>query len=179
MLARGPQGSAAYIAGLVLGAIIWAVAAAGLAALASAFAGGLVAVRYAGAAHLLYLAWKLWTAPPRPLQVIYGMDEGGMDESRAGRGLFLTGLALNLGNAKAIAFFLALLPSVVELESLGPLAFAELAAVIAAIASGVLAAYVFLAARMRGLFASARAVRLVNRASSVAVAGAAVAVATR
>jgi threonine/homoserine/homoserine lactone efflux protein len=177
VLARGPQGSAAYIAGLVVGALVWfAVAAAGLAALASAFAGVFVAIRYIGAAYLLYLAWKLWTAPPHPLPAASGMDERELGE---GRGLFLTGLALNLGNPKAIAFFLALLPSVVPLESIGPLAFAELAAVIAAIASGVLAAYVYLAVRMRRLFSSPRAVRRVNRGSSVAVAGAAVAVATR
>ena len=81
------------------------------------------------------------------------MGEGEMGERR---GLFMTGRALNLGNPKAIAFFLALLPSVVELDALGPLAVAELAAVIATIA-----------------------IRLVNRGSSVAVAGAAVAVAAR
>lgn len=95
------------------------------------------------------------------------------------RSLFLTGLALNLGNPKAIAFFLALLPSVIELDALVPLAFAELAAVIAVIVSGVLGTYVLLAARMRRLFGSPRAIRLVNRGSSVVVAGAAVAVATR
>ena len=175
MLTRGPQGSAAYIAGLVVGALAWfAVAAAGIAALATSFAGVFVVIRYIGSAYLLYLAWKLWTAPPGPLQATAGIND--VDE---GRSLFLTGLALNLGNPKAIAFFLALLPSVIALEPLGPLAFAELAAIIVVIASGVLASYVFLAARMRRLIASPRAVRLVNRGSSVAVAGAAVAVATR
>lgn len=172
VLARGPQGSWAYIAGLVLGALAWfTVAAAGLAALATTFASVFVVIRYAGAAYLLYLAWKLWTAPPRSPQTRDEVDEG--------RSLFLTGLALNLGNPKAIAFFLALLPSVIELDALVPLAFAELAAVIAVIVSGVLGTYVLLAARMRRLFGSPRAIRLVNRGSSVVVAGAAVAVATR
>jgi threonine/homoserine/homoserine lactone efflux protein len=56
VLARGPRGSAACIAGLVTGALIWfTVAAAGLAALASAFAGVLVVIRYVGAA----CAWPM------------------------------------------------------------------------------------------------------------------------
>lgn len=80
-----------------MGALVWfTVAAAGLAAIAAAFAGVLVVIRYAGAAYLLYLAWKLWTPPPRSPSATNQVDEG--------RGLFLTGLALNLGNPKAAAF---------------------------------------------------------------------------
>lgn len=54
--------------------------------------GVFVVIRYAGAAYLLYLAWKLWTAPPRSLQAPPEMNERG--------GLFLTGLAINLGNPR-------------------------------------------------------------------------------
>jgi threonine/homoserine/homoserine lactone efflux protein len=171
VLARGPRGSAAYMAGVAAGALAWfAVAAAGLAALAATFAPVFVVIRYAGAAWLLYMAWKLWTAPP-PALAAANIDEG--------NGLFLAGLALNLGNPKAIVFFLALLPSVVELDQLTALAFAELAGVIVAVVSGVFSTYVLLAARLHRLFVSPRALRLVNRSSSVAVAGAAVAVAAR
>lgn len=116
VLARGPRGSAAYILGLVVGALVWFTAAAvGLTALAAAYAGLFVAIRYAGAAWLLYLAYKLWTAPVRPLQAA--------DMPSERRGLFLAGLTLNLGNPKAMVFFLALLPSVVDLDTLTPLAF--------------------------------------------------------
>jgi threonine/homoserine/homoserine lactone efflux protein len=63
-LARGPGGSAGFIAGFVLGDLLWfSVAASGLALLAEAFAALFTALRYAGAAFLLFLAWKLWTAP--------------------------------------------------------------------------------------------------------------------
>ena len=62
---------------------------------------------------------------------------------------------------------------------LTPLAFAELAGVIVTVVAGVFSTYVLLAARLHRLFASPRALRLVNRGSSVAVAGAAVAVAAR
>ncbi|HKU95219.1 MAG TPA: LysE family translocator [Vineibacter sp.] len=173
VLARGPSGSPAFIAGFVAGALLWfGVAATGLAAIAATFATLFVVIRYAGAAYLLYLAWKFWTAPPRAIETT--------DVSPDGHGrLFLAGLAINLGNPKAIVFFLALLPTVVNLDTLTPLGFAELAAVLVAIVASVLSAYALAAARARRLFTSARAVRLVNRGSSIAIAGAAAAVATR
>ena len=63
-LARDPQGSAGFIAGFVLGDPIWfAVAASGLALPAETFAALSIAVRHAGVACLLFLAWELWTAP--------------------------------------------------------------------------------------------------------------------
>jgi len=175
VLARGTRGAPAFIAGFVTGSLSWfVVAAAGLAILASTFAAVFIAIRYAGAAYLLYLAWKLWNAPVRTA------DAGAADASPDKRGrLFLTGLAINLGNPKAIVFFLALLPTVVDLSRLNLLGFVELAGLIAAIASSVLTAYVLAAARARRLFTSPRAVQLVNRGSGLAMAGAAAAVAAR
>jgi threonine/homoserine/homoserine lactone efflux protein len=173
VLASGARGAPAFIAGFVAGALIWfTIAATGLAALAATFAAVFVAVRYAGAAYLLYLACKLWRAPARPMQAVDVAPDG------SGR-LFAAGLAINLGNPKAIVFFLALLPTVVDLGTLSVLGFAALAAVIAAIVSGVLAGYTIAAARARRLFTSPRAVVLVNRGSGVVMAGAAAAVAAR
>jgi threonine/homoserine/homoserine lactone efflux protein len=173
VMARGTQGCPAFIAGFVSGALIWfTIAATGLAVLASTFGTIFVAIRYAGAVYLLYLAWKLWTAPARPL----GAPQVSADSY--GR-LFLTGLAINLGNPKVIVFFLALLPTVVDLSTLTPIGFTKLALIIAAIASTVLTAYALAAARARRMFTSPRAVRLVNRGSGVVMAGAAVTIATR
>ena len=173
-LARGAGGSPSFIAGFVLGDLAWlAVAASGLALLAETFAALFTAVRYAGAAYLLHLAWRLWAAPvvpaadvppPRPEQ---------------GARLFFAGLTLQLGNPKAIVFFLALLPTVLDLSALSLGGFAEIALLSAAILSGVLAAYTLAAARARRLLTSPRAVRAVNRGSGAAMAGAAVAVASR
>ncbi len=172
-LARGADGAPAFIAGIVAGALSWfTMAVAGLALLAATFAALFTAIRYAGAAYLLYLAWKLWTTPARPPQARAAAADG-----RAS--LFLTGLAINLGNPKAIVFFLALVPTVVDLGSLTPLAFAELAATIAVIASGVLAAYALAAAHARRLFASPRALRLLSRGSGAAMAAAALTIAAR
>ena len=174
VLARGTRGAPAFIAGSVAGSFLWfAVAATGLAVLASAFATVFLAIRYAAAAYLLYLAWKFWTAPVEPIDTAIDVTPDG-----AGR-LFLAGLALNLGNPKNVVFFLALLPTVVDLDTLTALGFAELVALIVVIASSVLAGYAMAAGRARRLFTSPRAVRLMNRSSAVVMAGAAGAVATR
>lgn len=173
VLARGPQGAPAFIAGFVSGALLWfTVAATGLAALAAAFATFFLVVRCAGAAYLLYLAWKLWHAPVGSKETPDASPEGGWR-------LYLAGLAINLGNPKVIVFFLALLPTVVDLGALTLLGFAELAVLITAIASTVLGVYAALAARARRLFTAPRAIRRMNRGSAVAMAGAAASVAAR
>ena len=173
VLARGTGGMPAFIAGFVTGSLVWfTVAATGLSVLASSFATVFIAIRYAGAAYLLYLAWKLWTAPARP--------SGTADASPEGRArLFLAGLAINLGNPKVIVFFLALLPTVVDLGALTPFGFAQLAATIIVLAATVLGAYAAAAARARRFFTSPRAVRLVNRGSGTIMAAAAVSIAAR
>ena len=173
VLARGSQGAPAFIAGIVGGALVWfTVAATGLAVLAASFSTLFIAIRYAGAAYLLYVAWKLWNAPVRSI------DIAEPPANDAGR-LFLTGLAINLGNPKAIAFFLALLPTVVDLSTLTPLGFVELAAIVTVVASSVLSAYAFAAARARRLLISSGTLRRINRGSSVVMAGTAVALAAR
>lgn len=176
VLVRGTGGSAAFIAGVVTASLIWfAVAVAGLATLAAAFSGVFLLIRYAGAAWLGWLAWKLWHAPPRRLDAA---DAPGAT-AEGTRRLFLAGLAMNLGNPKAAVFFLALLPAVVELQALTLAGMAELALLIALLASGVLAGYAAAAERARRLFASPRAARLLNRGSGLAMAGVAVAVVAR
>jgi threonine/homoserine/homoserine lactone efflux protein len=173
VLTRGTHGAPAYIAGFVTGSLLWfTVAAAGLAALASAFGALFTVIRYAGAIYLVYLAWKFWTAPARPFDAA--------DTSPEGRwSLFLAGAAINLGNPKAVVFFLALLPTILDLDTLTAVGFAELSAIVAVIVSAVFSADAVAAERARRLFSSPRAVRLLNRGSAMALAGTAAAVATR
>ncbi len=66
VLGRGTQGAAAFTAGLAIGDVVWLTfAVTGLAVLAQTFHGVFLVVKYAGAAYLLYLAWKLWSARPK------------------------------------------------------------------------------------------------------------------
>jgi threonine/homoserine/homoserine lactone efflux protein len=173
-LAHGYRGSIAFLAGFVIGDLAWfAIAATGLAALAKTAAAVFVAIKWAGVAYLLYLAWKLWTAPAQSVAVEAG------DSRQHGWRAFVASLMLTLANPKAILFFLALLPTVVDLTTMNLLTFVEITAAIVIVQPIVLFSYVFLAARARQMFTTPAAVRRLNRSSGVAMAGAAVIVATR
>jgi threonine/homoserine/homoserine lactone efflux protein len=175
-LARGTQGALAFIAGFLIGDLIWfAVAATGLAALAQTARLVFVVIKYAGALYLLYLAYRLWTAKP----AVVADDAEPIDIGQKPMQLFLGSLALTLANPKTAIFFLALLPTVVRLEELTVFGFLEIVAVISVGLPLVLGGYVLLAARARRMFKSERAVRTINRGTGAAMACAAVAVATR
>ena len=173
-LAHGFKGAPAFIAGFVVGDLLWfSIAATGLAALAKTAATVFIAIKWAGVAYLLYLAWKLWTAPAERVAVAAN------DDRQHGWRAFIASLMLTLANPKAILFFLALLPTVVDLASLNLLRFVEISLAIAIVLPAVMFTYVFLAARAREMFTTPKAVRRLNRSSGVAMAGAAVVVATR
>ncbi len=173
VLGHGLVGVAPFIAGYVVGDMIWLiVAATGLAVLANAVAGLFLALKYAGAAYLLYLAWRMATGP-------VAAGDRAPAASRGWRAFFGS-LSLTLGNPKVMVFFLSIMPLVVDVRTLTPLAIAELAALCMVVISSTLAAYALAANRARALFRSARAMRCARRrAASGATAGAAVAVATR
>jgi threonine/homoserine/homoserine lactone efflux protein len=174
-LARGPQGAAAFIAGFLIGDLIWFLGAAlGLSALAHTAHSVFAAIKYAGAAYLLFLAERLWPAPARRLDAIDAPDS-----VQGPVAAFLASLSLTLGNPKTMIFYVALLPTVVNLENLTPMGYVEIAAAIALILPAILGTYVLAAVRARVWFQSPRANQLLNRSSGTLMAAAAVAVATR
>jgi threonine/homoserine/homoserine lactone efflux protein len=174
VLGRGTRGAPAFIAGFLVGDLIWlTLAATGLAMLAQTAYTVFVVVKFAGAAYLLYLAYRLWTAPAAPLT--------GAQPERRERPLqlFMGSLALTLGNPKTMVFFLAVLPTVVELKRLTVGGFLEIVLVICFVLPAVLGAYTFFAGRARKHLSRPQTVRWVQRGTGAVMAGAAVAVATR
>jgi len=174
VLGRGIRAAPAQIAGILTGDFVWFIAAvSGLAALAHNFEGVFVAIKWLGAAYLLYLAFRMWTSPVAVIAA-----EAADDRISHGQ-LFVSGLTLTLSNPKAIAFFLALLPAILDLQTLNLAGFLTVAALIALILPSVLMAYAVFAHAARGFFRSPRALRNLNRVSGAAIAGAAVAIAAR
>jgi threonine/homoserine/homoserine lactone efflux protein len=174
VLGRGPRGAVAFSAGVAIGDVVWLTfAVVGLAALAQAFHGVFLAIKYAGAAYLLYLAYRIWTAPAaiRPAE----LEERGEHPAK----LFLAGLAVTMGNPKVMVFYLALLPTLVDLARITVLGYAELVAVTLGVLATVFAGYILLASRARRLITSPRAVRILNRVTGTVMAGAAAAIASR
>jgi threonine/homoserine/homoserine lactone efflux protein len=174
VLGRGMQGAIAFTAGVALGDVVWlTVAILGLAVVAQTFQAVFLVIKYAGAAYLLYLAWKLWTAPVAAQDVV--PDTSDVKRVR----LFFAGLAVTLGNPKVMVFYLALLPNIIDLAAVTMVGWLELSLVVLAVLGIVFGAYVVLAARTRRLFTSPRAMRMVNRGSGVVMASAAAAIAAK
>ena len=174
VLGRGTRGAVAFSAGVAVGDVVWLTfAIVGLAALAQAFHGVFLVIKYAGAAYLLYLGYKLWTAPVSATEV--QADTSGEHPVK----LFLAGLAVTMGNPKVMVFYLALLPTLLDLARVTVLGYAELVAVTLGVLGVVFAAYIGLAAGARRLFTSPKAIRWINRGTGTVMAGAAAAIASR
>ncbi len=174
VLGRGMNGAIAFTAGVALGDVVWLTfAILGLAVVAQTFQGVFLAIKYAGAAYLLYLAWKLWTAPVAARDV--APDTSDVKRAR----LFFAGLAVTLGNPKVMVFYLALLPNIIDLKTVTVWGWLELSLVVLGVLAVVFGSYVVLAARTRRLFTSRRAMRMVNRGTGVVMASAAAAIAAK
>ena len=171
-LGHGLRGIGFFIAGFVAGDLtLMLVAATGLAVIVQAFGPLLLTIKLAGAAYLMFLAWKLWHAP-----AVAGGAATTNDEESPWR-LFLGGLSITIGNPKAIVFFMAILPTIVDLRSIDAARVAEIALVIVLLMPIVLGSYALAANRARRLFTEPSSIRAVNRATAAVMAAAAAAVA--
>jgi threonine/homoserine/homoserine lactone efflux protein len=174
VVGKGPEGATSFAAGLILGDLVWlAVAIFGLAVVAQTFHEVFLVIKYAGAGYLVYLAYRMWTAP------VDARDIAAAPRRDGPLRLFFAGLAVTLGNPKVVAFYLALLPSLIDLARVGLLGYVELAGISVVILTAVFGAYAVAAAHARALFRSTRAMRLLNRTGGTVMAGAAVVVATK
>ena len=112
-LARGRPAGFAAVAGVTAGLAVWMLAAAfGLTQVLLIWPPLYQAIRWAGVAFLLYLAWEAWREPQ-------GVDPATDPDTL--RGLFLRGMTGNLLNPKAAVFYVALLPTFMRPDHGSPL----------------------------------------------------------
>jgi threonine/homoserine/homoserine lactone efflux protein len=174
VLGRGPKGAVAFSIGIALGDVVWLTfAVLGLATLAQVFHEVFLVIKYLGVAYLLFIAYKLWTTP------VEALDTGAEAKAEGPAKLLLGGLALTLGNPKTIVFYLALLPTILDLAQVTMLGYAELVLATLAVLGVVFGIYIVLASRARRLFTSRESLRLLNRTTGAVMAGAAAAIAAR
>lgn len=173
VMTSGTRGILGFVLGMVVGDLTWfTIAGGGFALLAQTFAPVFVALKVGGVLYLVFLAWRTWNAP---VDAALPVASPCQDALRT----FLGGLAMTLGNPKVILFFLALLPSVVDLPHLSVLGLATMAVILISVLATVLTLYVLAADRARRTFTSCQARRRMNRGSATVMAGAAVAIALR
>ena len=123
-------------------------------------------------AYLLYLAYRMWTAPSE-------VKDDALPAGDSSWRLFFTGMAITLGNPKIMVFYLALLPSIVDLARISLMGWMELTVTMVAVIVAVDLTWVMIAAQARRWLKSPRAVRIANRTSATAMGGAALVIATR
>ncbi len=165
-LGGGFWGAFPMVLGILAGDLLYFVFAVfGLAAIATYFEPIFVTVRWAGAAYLLFIAYKFWTAEPGAEQM--------KPKTESWLKTFLAGFSLTMGNPKTIVFYLAILPTVIPLRQMNPLAFAELTIIVVVVLLVIGCGYALLASAAREFFRSPKALGRLNKTAGAMMAAAA------
>lgn len=146
--------------GLVLGDLAYLTAVIlGLAFVAQTFTTAFLVIKILGALYLCYIAWKLWTAGLLP-QDIQARKSTSLGMS------FLSGLLITLGNPKTMLFYVALVPTLIDLHAIGLNDYALLVGATFIVLMSVLIPYILLASRARLLLKQPRALKSLNRTAA-------------
>jgi threonine/homoserine/homoserine lactone efflux protein len=165
-LVKGARACFMLALGMTVSDILYLVAACfGLAAIAEHWNEGFMIVRVLGAIYQVYLGWKMWNAPLELAseEVIASKTDASLS--------FLQGFMISASNPKVILFYIAFLPTFMDLEALSKsdIALASLLTLIA-LMTGLMAIAHF-ASQARRWFQSQAAQKRLNRsAGSIMVA---------
>jgi threonine/homoserine/homoserine lactone efflux protein len=172
-LGSGLPAGLAVTTGLVVGdAVFLSVAMVGLSAIANTMGPVFQAIKYAGAAYLVWLGVQALRSAGTPMSI----------QERTAVPLWkdvALGLIVTLGNPKPILFYGALLPAFLDLSVVSPRDFVVLMTVVATVSIAVYTGYMLMIERARLLLSSTRAIERLNQATGVMLIGSGVAVATR
>ena len=161
-LSSGAFTGFAMLGGIILGDLTYlSFAVFGLAVLAKSFSVLFVIVKWGAVAYLLYLAWQFWTA-----------DHQSLNETNAPKrkDLFsacLSGYTITLGNPKTIAFYLALLPVIINIEKITVQSWGFiLMPLTASVLLSVGAVYILGAIAVRHVLSSKKAQKILHRGAA-------------
>jgi len=159
--------------GLVLGDLVYLTGVIlGLAFVAQTFTTTFMVIKILGALYLVYIAYKLWTAGLLPQDI--------QAKKSTGTGMsFLSGLLVTLGNPKTMLFYVALVPTLIDVHAIGLNEYAVLVGATFAVLMAVLIPYILLASRARLLLKQPRALKSLNRIAAGILGGTAAYIATR
>jgi threonine/homoserine/homoserine lactone efflux protein len=173
-LGSGFRSSLFMSLGLIVGDLTYLTAVVlGLALVAQTFGMAFLIVKWFGVAYLAWLAWSFWSSGITPESVEARRGKGGLASS------FVAGLTVTLGNPKTMIFYLALVPTLVDLQTITLRDYGVLAALTVVVLLIVLIPYLALAAKARWFLKTPRALKALNRTAATFMAGAALAIASR
>lgn len=173
VIARGWRDVLPFIIAMWFGELVWLSAAlGGLSVLAATFQEVFTVLKYLGVCYLLWLAWRTWQAQP---------TENTVDIPKRGSafGMFVGGLIISLSGPEIMVFYLALLPSLVDLQAVTVQLWLTLVAVALFVIMLADAFWITVAMFGRKMLKTQRAMRIMGRISAGAIATAAGVVATR
>lgn len=172
---HGFADAAVMILGIVLGDLVYfAAALTGWAAVAQAFGGVFEAIRLAAALVLLLMGLRM-------VRASFRREDSADAPARVAvkRRAFTGGFLLTLGNPKAILFYLAFLPTFVDLTRMSAADGMVVGAVIVGVVGGVLLGYAALAARAARCLSRPAFARWMLRGAGTLLIGTGAAVAAR
>lgn len=142
----------------------------GLASLAYAWEDVFLIIRVLGGAYLVYLGWKMWTSVPALAQEL--ADPTMKVEEKSSFSAFVQGFMISASNPKVILFYIAFLPTFMDVTQLGgrDIAVASLLTFVALMMGLTLIA--LMAAQARKHLNSPRSLRVVNRTAGSIMASA-------
>ena len=163
-LAHGFRTGFGLALGAMAGDLFWASCALfGLALIASALAPALLMVRIGGGAYLIWMGWRILTAPAETLAGRAGAANESLWRC------FLSGLSITLGNPKTMAFYFAAMPGFFDFAAIGWRDKLAILAVIPPVLMAVMCAYALAAARARRVLRDPGALRAINRAAGAVI----------
>ena len=151
--------------GIVLGDIVFLTAVVlGLSVVAQTFGFVFLVIKYAGAAYLAWMAWKIWKSG------IVRTDVQAAKRANVFQAL-ISGLMVTLGNPKAMLFYLALVPTLIDITAITFTDYAKLIAVTVVVLLVVTIPYIALASKARDLLRHPKALKRLNQLSATFLAG--------
>jgi threonine/homoserine/homoserine lactone efflux protein len=171
-LSGGRLAAVPYTFGVVLAKLtLLTLVVLGLAAIAKTLGAFFVILKFAGAAYLVWAGIKMWrssgTSQARDLGAKVSWNDA------------FTGYALGISNPNAVVFYVAVLPTVVEVHNLNLGMYLALCLTLTVLMIVIAAVYAFSAERLRGYLKSPKARCITNQVAGGAMIGSAVLVATR
>jgi threonine/homoserine/homoserine lactone efflux protein len=166
-LGAGFADSFAMALGLVLGDMVFLTAVVlGLSVLAQTFGTAFMVIKLLGALYLAWIAYKIWTGGMLKADLTAGPRRTFLQS-------FATGLLVTLGNPKAMLFYVALVPTLVDLKALTFGDYLELLVATMMVLILVTVPYILLASKARNFFSHPEALKKLNRSAAMLLAGAA------
>lgn len=174
VLASGARKTIWFCVGVIVGDLVWLMlSVSGLAIVAQQYPSVFIAIKWSGVAYLIYLAIKLWKSPVK-------IDESNRRSTeKCCFSRILSGFSITMGNPKAMLFYIALLPSLVDPDSVSIPLFLSLMLAVVVVLTAVFSVYIFAAIKARNILSGSQSQQNFKRVTATALGGAAVWIATK